>query len=121
MRRCLFRMWFEFMSAILPLAFRRVLKQRSMRSPVTKYGEDHYAKTLGIIKDTWGGVQESLEANMLGGVAAFLKEFGDVYDCDRFIKKLRDVLPKEIRTLSRRNRIKQVTRIWTNHMRRKLR
>ena len=41
---------------------------------------------------------------MLGGVAAFLKEFGDVYDRDRFIKKLRDVLPKEIRTLSRRNK-----------------
>ena len=73
-------------------------------SLMEKYGEEHYGKTLSLIKDTWGGIQESLAANMLGDVAAFLKEFGEVYDRDRFIKRLREVQPKDLQTLARRNK-----------------
>lgn len=71
---------------------------------LSKYGEERYKETLSLVKDTWNGSQDSLASNMLGGVAAFLKEFGDVYDRKRFIKKLKDMPPKEIQTNARRNK-----------------
>ena len=69
-----------------------------------KYGEEHYKDMLSLVKDTWAGAQDSLSSNMLGGVAAFIKEFREEYDRNRFIKKLKDAQPKEIQALARRNK-----------------
>jgi len=61
-----------------------------------QYGPGIYEQTLRLILETWGGDRESLQANMLGGVAVFLVAFGNEVVQDRFVKKVGRLTLKEL-------------------------
>ena len=68
------------------------------------YGSQTYEDAVSLIMDTWHGGKGSLHANMLGGVTAFLDAFGEQYDRDRFIRKLKETAPKDILATAKRNK-----------------
>ena len=74
------------------------------RSLYRNYGSDTYEDAVSLIMSTWYGKNGSLNANVLGGVTAFLDAFGNVYDRDRFIKKLKGIEPKDILATAKRNK-----------------
>ena len=74
------------------------------RSLYRNYGGGTYEDAVSLIMSTWQGAQGSLSANILGGVTAFLNAFGDVYDRDRFIKKLKGAEPKDLLATAKRNK-----------------
>ncbi len=51
-------------------------------------GEETYKRMLHLLKGAWLGESWSVSNNMLGGMALFLKTFGDKVKEDRFIKKM---------------------------------
>ena len=55
-----------------------------------------YAAILSLIKDTWGGVSESLNTEILGGVYIFHKLYKGEYKRDYFIRQLSKVSPTMI-------------------------
>lgn len=59
-------------------------------------GEKDYVEILSLIKSTWGGVSDSLTAQILGGVHMFHKAYKGVYDRRTFIQKLYQVTPAAI-------------------------
>ena len=65
-------------------------------------GADDYEAVLKLIVDTWEGSAWSLTSYILGGVAVFLREYGDDYSRDRFIKRLRGIGYEELRDEARR-------------------
>ena len=79
------------------------------RSLYRKYGGEIYSAALSLIRDTWGGKNSSLSANMLGGVCVFLKEFGPDYNYDRFLRKLKEKNPVDIRTMAKRGKTEYQT------------
>ena len=74
------------------------------RSLYRNFGSQAYENAVSLIMSTWHGMRGSLQANMLGGVTAFLDAFGSVYDRDRFIRKLKNVEPKDILATAKRNK-----------------
>ena len=68
----------------------------------TSLGADDYEDMLRLIVDTWDGVAWSLTSYILGGVAVFLREYGDDYNRDRFVKRLRGISYEELRDEARR-------------------
>lgn len=68
----------------------------------TTLGADDYEGMLRLIVDTWEGAAWSLTSYILGGMAVFLREYGDDYNRDRFIKRLRGVGYEELRDEARR-------------------
>ncbi len=68
----------------------------------TSLGADNYEAMLRLIVDTWDGATWSLTSYILGGVAVFLREYGDDYIRTRFIKRLRSVGYEELRDEARR-------------------
>lgn len=83
------------------IAVRAVGKARTL---YRNYGSQTYEDAVSLIMGTWSGKKGSLNANMLGGVTAFVDAFGDKYDRNRFIKKLKDVEPKDILVTAKRNK-----------------
>ena len=65
-------------------------------------GGNEYENVLRLIVDTWGGASWSLTSYILGGVAVFLREYGNEYNKERFIKRLRGVTYEELRDEARR-------------------
>ena len=65
-------------------------------------GADDYEALLNLIADTWDGAAWSLTSYILGGVAVFLREYGDTYNRDRFVKRLRGASYDELRDEARR-------------------
>ena len=65
-------------------------------------GADDYEALLHLIVDTWDGAAWSLTSYILGGMTVFLREYGDDYNRDRFIKRLRGVGYEELRDEARR-------------------
>lgn len=65
-------------------------------------GAADYEAVLRLIVDTWDGAAWSLTSYILGGVAVFLREYGDDYKRTRFIKRLRGVGYEELRDEARR-------------------
>lgn len=74
------------------------------RTLYRRFGEGIYTAALSLIRDTWGGKNGSLTANILGGVCLFLREFGSEYSYDRFLRKLKETDPVEIRTAAKRGK-----------------
>ena len=54
----------------------------------TALGADDYEALLRLVADTWDGAAWSLTSYILGGVAVFLREYGDAYNRERFVKRL---------------------------------
>ncbi len=65
-------------------------------------GADDYEALLRLIVDTWDGAAWSLTSYILGGAAVFLREYGDDYRRERFIKRLRGISYEELRDEARR-------------------
>lgn len=65
-------------------------------------GADDYEALLRLIVDTWDGAAWSLTSYILGGAAVFLREYGDDYMRERFIKRLRGISYEELRDEARR-------------------
>ena len=65
-------------------------------------GAEDYEAMLRLITDTWDGAAWSLTSYILGGVAVFLREYGDSYKRERFIKRLRGAGYEELRDEARR-------------------
>lgn len=68
------------------------------------FGSKLYIEALSLIKETWNGKQDSLSANMIGGVILFLDKFGDQYLRSRFVKKLALKDLKKLRAEARCNK-----------------
>ena len=68
----------------------------------TTLGADDYEAMLRLIVDTWDGAAWSLTSYILGGVAVFLREYGDDYNRERFVKRLRGIGYEELRDEARR-------------------
>ena len=83
-------------------AIRAVGKVRSM---YRKCGEEIFSSALVLIRDTWGGKDGSLTANIIGGVCLFLKEFGSEYSRERFVRKLKASTPGSIRVTAKLGRV----------------
>ena len=79
---------------------------KKCKSLFGSYGEERYVEILLLIKETWGINRDALTSNFMGAVAIFLKEFGNVYLRQRFIKKLTGVDPKELVIEAKRMRLK---------------
>lgn len=67
---------------------------------------EKYEAVLALIAATWGGAAWSLTGYMLGGAAEFLRVYGDTYNRDRFIKRLRGISYEELRDEARRQQRK---------------
>lgn len=67
-------------------------------------GAEQYEEILRLIVDTWGGAAWSLTGYILGGVAVFVREYGDSFKRDRFVKRLRGVTYEQLRDEARRQR-----------------
>ena len=67
-----------------------------------EYGPEQYVQILQLIYDTWNGAAWSVTGYLLGGVAVFLREYGEEYSRARFIKRLRGATYRRI-PLSRKN------------------
>lgn len=65
-------------------------------------GADEYENVLRLIANTWGGAAWSLTSYILGGVAVFLREYGEEYNRERFIRRLRGATYEELRDEARR-------------------
>ena len=74
-----------------------ILALKKAKKIYDNYGADVYEDTLRLIRDTWEGEQQYLQANILGGVAVFLASFGKEYLPSRFVRKLRTTKAEEIR------------------------
>jgi len=74
-----------------------ILALKKAKKVYDDYGADVYEDTLRLIRKTWKGEQQYLQANILGGVAVFIAAFGKEYLPERFVKKLRTVKAEEIR------------------------
>jgi hypothetical protein len=66
------------------------------------FGPEKYEQVLKLIADTWDGAAWSLTSYVLGGVSVFLKEYGDTFSRDRFIKRLRGAVYEDLRDEARR-------------------
>ena len=62
-----------------------------------EYGPEQYVQILQLIYDTWNGAAWSVTGYLLGGVAVFLREYGEEYSRRRFIKRLRSATYKTLR------------------------
>lgn len=58
--------------------------------------EKEYTRILKLIRDTWGGVQESYSSEILKGVFVFLKAYGDEFKDANFRNRLGRVSPSVI-------------------------
>ena len=65
-------------------------------------GVDNYEAMLNLVRETWDGAAWSLTSYILGGAAVFLREYGDDYRRERFIKRLRGISYEELRDEARR-------------------
>lgn len=74
-----------------------ILALKKAKKIYDDFGTEVYEDTLRLIRETWKGEQQYLQANILGGVAVFLAAFGSEYLPARFVKKLRTVKAEEIR------------------------
>ena len=68
------------------------------------HGPEEYEQILRLIVDTWDGAAWSLTSYVLGGVSVFLREYGDAFNRDRFIKRLRGMSYEELRDEAKRQR-----------------
>lgn len=68
----------------------------------TDRGAREYERILRLIADTWDGAAWSLTSYILGGVGAFLKEYGDAVSRERFLKRLHGVNYDDLRDEARR-------------------
>ena len=57
---------------------------------------------MQLIYDTWNGAAWSVTGYLLGGVAVFLREYGEEYSRSRFIKRLRSATYETLRDEARR-------------------
>ena len=67
-----------------------------------EYGPEQYVQILQLIADTWNGAAWSVTGYLLGGVAVFLREYGEEYSRPRFIKRLRSATYETLRDEARR-------------------
>ena len=67
-----------------------------------EYGPEQYVQILQLIADTWNGAAWSVTGYLLGGVAVFLREYGEEYSRSRFIKRLRSATYETLRDEARR-------------------
>ena len=67
-----------------------------------EYGPEQYVQILQLIADTWNGAAWSVTGYLLGGVAVFLREYGEEYSRGRFIKRLRSATYETLRDEARR-------------------
>ena len=67
-----------------------------------EYGPEQYVQILQLISDTWNGAAWSVTGYLLGGVAVFLREYGEEYSRGRFIKRLRSATYETLRDKARR-------------------
>ena len=67
-----------------------------------EFGADQYEEILRLIADTWGGAAWSLTSYVLGGTAVFVREYGETYVRERFVKRLYGIGYDEIRDEARR-------------------
>lgn len=67
-----------------------------------EYGPEQYVQILQLIADTWNGAAWSVTGYLLGGVAVFLREYGEEYSRARFIKRLRSATYETLRDEARR-------------------
>ena len=67
-----------------------------------EYGPEQYVQILQLIADTWNGAAWSVTGYLLGGVAVFLREYGEEYSRPRFIKRLRGATYEMLRDEARR-------------------
>ena len=67
-----------------------------------EYGPEQYVQILQLIADTWNGAAWSVTGYLLGGVAVFLREYGEEYSRARFIKRLRGATYEMLREEARR-------------------
>jgi hypothetical protein len=58
--------------------------------------------TTSLLCWAWGGAAWSLTSYILGGVAVFLREYGEEYNRERFIRRLRGATYEELRDEARR-------------------
>ena len=65
-------------------------------------GEEKYIQILQLVQRVWSGAPWSLTGYILGGVAAFLQEYGAEYKPERFVKRLAFVQYGQIREEARR-------------------
>jgi hypothetical protein len=68
----------------------------------TDRGAEEYERIIRLIVETWDGAAWSLTSYVLGGVSAFLREYGEAVIRDRFIKRLRSVSYDDLRDEARR-------------------
>ena len=67
-----------------------------------EYGSEQYVQILQLIADTWNGAAWSVTGYLLGGVAVFLREYGEEYNRTRFIRRLRSATYETLRNEARR-------------------
>ena len=67
-----------------------------------EYSPEQYVQILQLIADTWNGAAWSVTGYLLGGVAVFLREYGEEYSRTRFIKRLRSATYETLRDEARR-------------------
>ena len=67
-----------------------------------EYGPEQYVQILQLLSDTWNGAAWSVTGYLLGGVAVFLREYGEEYSRTRFIKRLRSATYETLRDEARR-------------------
>lgn len=60
-------------------------------------GTEGLKKVLCLVKQTWSGQSTSMDKEILGGTALFVKVYEDKFDEDTFTKNLRKVMPLDIK------------------------
>ena len=68
----------------------------------TDRGAEEYERILRLIVETWDGAAWSLTSYVMGGVGAFLREYGETVIRDRFVKRLRGASYDDLRDEARR-------------------
>jgi hypothetical protein len=71
----------------------RIICINTAFSEFKRVGAELYKEALGILQSAWGGAPESLRAETLVGVLAFVELYHREYDRKRLISKLRAVDP----------------------------
>ncbi len=58
-----------------------------------RVGADIYTEALTVMQKAWGGIPESLRADLVQGVVKFVALYHDTYNRDRLIQRLSDFHP----------------------------
>ena len=61
-----------------------------------KMGAEMYDRILSLLKNTWNGAPWSVSQNMLGGMAALMKIFGDKLDDKKFVSQLKKITEDQL-------------------------